>query len=112
MGYLFKNVCFSSVTDAKQAACSGASAVWGSGSSVYTLECATSTFDTTSMTLCRRTDGGACETFAQDYPTFSPCDFEAGTALGIDWMWAAFLLFVVLFAAKRLIAIFSGSDDN
>lgn len=112
MGYLFKNVCFSSVTDAKQAACSGASAVWGSGSSAYSLECTSTTFDTTAMTLCRRTDGGACESFTQDYPAFTACDFEAGTMLGVDWMWAAFLLFVTLFALKRLIAIFSGSDEK
>lgn len=112
MGYLHSNVCFSTLEAAKQAACSGTSDAWGDSSGFHTVVCTTTTFSGSVMDLCKRTDGGACQSFTQDYPDFSSCDFEASTAIGIDWMFAALLLFVALFGLKRLIALFSGSDDK
>lgn len=112
MGYLHANVCFSTLEAAKQAACSGTSGAWGDASGFHTLECTSTTFSGSAMDLCKRTDGGACQSFSQDYPAFPDCDFEASTVLAIDWMMAALLLFVTLFAFKRLIALFSGSDEK
>lgn len=112
MSALFNGVCYPTEQAAKQTACSAASATWGSGSSVYTLECASSSFDGSSMTLCKRQDGGSCISIVQDYPAFPECDYAGGTDLAMDWMYAVLLLFVVLFGLKRLMALFSGEHEK
>lgn len=112
MSKLFNGVCYPTVQAARETACSASSLTWGSGSSVYTLECATSDFDASSMTLCKRTDGSACMTISQDYPAFPDCDYAGGTDLAMDWMYGVLLLFVLLFGFKRLIALFSGEHEK
>lgn len=110
MPSLYHGVCYPSVEAAQAAACSAASLTWGDGSSVHTLECTSSTGPT--MALCKRTDGSACTLVDQPWPTFPECDHAGGTDLALDWMYAALLLFVMLFGLKRLIALFSGTDDK
>lgn len=112
MPSLFNGVCYPTAEAAKAQACSAASLTWGSGSSVHTLECASTSFEGPTMTLCKRTDGGACTLIQQDYPAFPDCDYAGGTDLALDWMYAALLLFVMLFGLKRLIALFSGTDKE
>jgi len=73
MGYLFKDQCLSTVADARDAACSNFDAKIMATANLYTSEC-TSLNTAASMTICKRTNGGACTNVTQPYPVFRPCD--------------------------------------
>lgn len=106
MGFLFQNVCYPSDTLAKQAACSGAGGVWGQNTTVLTTECTNTTFTATTMTMCRRSNGGTCTTFTQPYPAFSSCTFDGGPAYAMDWLYVAMAVLVIVWGGKRLINLF------
>lgn len=112
MGFLHGNVCFPSVEAAKQSACSGASATWGQGSSLYSASCTTTDFSDSDMSVCIRQDGGTCTTFAQAYPPFPECDFSGGTDLALDWLGVTVLLCMTLYGLRHIIALFDGSHEK
>lgn len=112
MPSLYQGVCYPTAEAAKAQACSAASLTWGSGSSINTLECASTSFEGPTMTLCKRTDGSACTLITQDYPTFPDCDHAGGTDLALDWMYAVALLLAMLYGLKRVISLFSGADEK
>ena len=107
-GYLFKGVCYPSAPDARQAACSEFPLTWASGTSVYSLACSPGIdLDAASMSMCRQTDGAACVTSSQAWPTFPDCNFSGTADLVTDWGFLAMSLLVVIWGGKRLAAIFN-----
>ena len=107
-GYLFKGVCFPDALSARQAACSEFPLTWASDTSVYSLSCSpTIDLESSSMSMCRTTDGGPCATTSQPWPTFPDCNFSGSSDLVLDWGFLAMSLLVVIWGGKRLAALFN-----
>ena len=112
MSSLFNGVCYPSVEAAKQASCSAAAHVWGSGASTWSIECASIAFSSNSMSmqLCKRVDGGECSMILQPYPTFSDCNYAGGADMAMDWMYAVLPVLAVLWGLKKLAGLFSANS--
>lgn len=106
MGYLHQGVCYPELPQARREVCGQASQQWQSGSTIYTSSCTSTDFNTDSMTVCRRADGGACNTVAIPYPSFPSCDHSAGADLAYDWGIAAIAILVVIYGGKQLMRLF------
>lgn len=107
-GFLFKGVCYPSLTDARQAACSEFPLTWASGTSVYSLSCSPGLdLEASSMSMCRQTDGGTCATTSQPWPSMPDCNFAASADMVADWGAIGMTVLVVIWAGKRLVEIFN-----
>lgn len=112
MGALFKGVCYPDVLAAKQAACSSMSATWGSGSSVFSLECASSDFSGPTFDVCRRENGGECQMLVYPAPTFSECGFSGGVDFASEWLYLLLPVIVTLWGIKKLIGLFDINRED
>jgi hypothetical protein len=107
MGALYKNVCYPTQEVARAQACSSFDAKVMATTNLYTTECTSTTFTTTTMALCKRTNGGACTTVAQPWPVTPPCDHDGGVTLSYDYFLAVIPALAVIWGLKKLIDLFS-----
>lgn len=111
-GALFNGVCYPDAGAAKQAACSATSATWGSGSSVFTVECASSDFTGPTFDVCRRQDGGACQILVYPAPTLPECGFSGGVDFATEWLYLVLPVIVSLWGIKKLIGLFDTNRED
>lgn len=107
MGALFQNVCYPDQASARQQACAQFDARVMATTNLYTTECTSTTYTAATMSLCKRTNGGACTTVPQPWPVTPPCDYSGGVTLGYDWFLASMAFVIVCWAARKLINLFT-----
>lgn len=106
MGSKFKDVCYPSLSDARGAACSnfgGSSLV---GADLFTAECVTTEYTARAMSICKRMNGGACETITQAWPNTPDCTHDGGVSLSYDYFLAGITLLAIVWGGKKLIQLF------
>lgn len=87
------------------------SAIWGAGQDVYSLECAANGFDGSTMRLCKRLNGGACQIIERPFPEFPECNYSGGYEIAAEWLYLVLPLMVMVFVIRRLISLFSGENE-
>lgn len=107
MGALFQNVCYPTQEVARAQACSTFDAKVMATTNLYTSECTSTVFTGATMNICKRTNGGACTTVTQPWPTMSACDHSGGVSLSYDYFLAALVLLAVIWGSKKLIQLFN-----
>lgn len=107
MGALFNNVCYDTQYQARAQACSGFDSKVMATTNLYTSECTSTTFTAATMSICKRTNGGACTTVAQPWPVTPVCDYNGGVTLAYDWFLASITFLVIVWGGKKLINLFS-----
>jgi hypothetical protein len=105
MGALFNNVCYPSQDIARQNACSQFDLKNSVGENLYTNECSSVTFSEP-MSICKRTNGGACTTITQPWPAMPVCDHDGGVSLSSDYFLAALAFLCIVWGGKKLIQLF------
>lgn len=107
MGYLFKNVCYPTQDAARAQACATFDAKVMATTNLYTSECTSTAFTGATMTVCKRTNGGACTNVSPPWPVTPPCDYEGGVTLAYDYFLAALGFLVVVWGSKKLMELFT-----
>lgn len=106
MGALFKNTCYPSQEEARTQACNSLDVKVMSGGTLFTSECTSSVYTDATMTVCKRTDGGACTNVPQPWPDTPTCDYAGGSTLALDWFYVLITFLIIVYGFKRLIALF------
>lgn len=112
MSALYRGICYPSVEAARQQACSGASSIWGDAGNVITVDCVSTSFAAPTMQLCKRVNGGQCETIIQDYPPFPDCEFSGGVDIALEWMYLVLPIIATLWGIKKLIGLFDTNRED
>lgn len=116
MGFLFSGVCYPDLPTAKQAECTAQSFAWGNNGSttVYTADCTSTAFDAAqvNMTICRRSNGGACTNSTKPYLSYSSCAWDGGTGMTVDYFGALLAFLAIVLVAKRLTSIFWRNHES
>jgi hypothetical protein len=107
MGALFNNVCYPTQDIARQQACATFDAKVMATTNLYTTECTSTTYTATTMTLCKRTNGGTCTNISQPWPVTPACDYDGGVTLAYDWFLASVAFVVICWGGKKLINLFN-----
>jgi hypothetical protein len=105
---LYKGVCYPTVQDARNAACSDHYHVF-SASGALTREWCINSTGSTAMMVQREVNGSSSYSVI-NYPYMPSCNHSGGVDYAAYWMGAALLLFVTLFGIRRLIELFSATD--
>ena len=82
-GALFSNVCYPTQSEARQAACSQYDAKVMATTNLYTSECTSTVYTAATMTICKRTNGGACTNVTPPWPITPVCEVFAPDKFGI-----------------------------
>lgn len=106
MGAKFKDVCYPTQDDARQAACGSFTASVMATTNLYTSECTSTVYNTATMAICKRTDGGACTTVSQPWPVTPACTHDGGVSLSYDYFLAGVTLLAIVWGGKKLIQLF------
>lgn len=106
MGYQFQNVCYPSTAAAKQATCAGQYSIWGNTTTVYSSECTSSDFSLASMTVCKRTNGGACTNVTVPYPPFPSCTWDNPASLSSEYFGAVLAFLAIVWVGSRMYRLF------
>ena len=106
MGALFQNVCYPSQTEARTQACNSFDSKVMATTNLYTSECISTVYTGTTMSICKRTNGGTCTTIAKPWPVTPACDYDGGATLALDWMAAGMAFLVICWGGKKLINLF------
>jgi hypothetical protein len=73
MGQLYQNFCYDTITQAREAACSGFDAKEMAATELYTSECISAATANT-MSIAKRKNGVTFSTVSHPYPVFRACD--------------------------------------
>lgn len=106
MGALFNNVCYPSQDLARQTVCSNFDVKNSVSTNLYTSECTSTVFNGATMSICKRTNGGACTTIAQPWPVTPVCDHDGGVGLSYDYFLASLAFLCIVWGGKKLIQLF------
>lgn len=106
MGALFRNVCYQSQEDARAQACNTFDSKVMVSANLYTSECTSTAYTGATMTICKRTNGGACTNVSQPWPVTPSCDYAGGSTLALDWFYVLVVVLCLVYGIKRLIALF------
>ena len=106
MGTKFKDVCYPTQDDARQASCGSFGASVMSGSDLHTSECSSVSYSAAMMDICKRTNGGVCTTIAQPWPNMPTCSHDGGVSLSYDYFLAGITLLAIVWGGKKLIQLF------
>lgn len=112
MGYLFQNVCYPAPELAKQATCAEQYKVWGNTTTVYSSECTSTVFTGTSMTVCKRTNGGACANVTVPYPSYPSCVWDSPASLSSEYFAAILAFLVIVWVASGMYRMFWKSGNE
>lgn len=107
MGALYQNVCYPTQEAARAQACSTFDAKVMATTNLYTTECTSTAFTGTTMTLCKRTNGGTCTNINQPWPVTPVCDHDGGVSLSYDYFLAVIPALCVIWGLKKLIELFN-----
>jgi len=106
MGYLYRDVCYPKQADARQVACSKFDAKVMVSTNLYTAECTSTVYTGANMSICKRTNGGACTTVSPPWPTMPTCAHDGGVSLSYDYFLAAITVLAAVWGGKKLIQLF------
>lgn len=106
MGALFQNVCYPSPVEARTQACALFDVKNSVGATLYSNECTSSVFTGPTMSICKRTNGGACTTIAQPWPLTPACSHEGGVTLSYDYFLVVLAFLIIVWGGKKLIQLF------
>ncbi len=112
MGALFKNVCYPTQEAARAQACSTFDAKVMATTNLYTSECTSTVFTGTTMTVCKRTNGGACTNVTPPWPVTPACDHDGGVSLSVDYFYGALLTVVIVWGGKQLMNLFNANHNH
>lgn len=106
MGALYRDTCYPTQDQARAQACATFDAKVMQSTVLYTAECTSTVFSGAAMSICKRTNGGACTTVNQPWPVTPACDHDGGVTLSLDYFYAAMAFLVVVWGLKRLLQLF------
>lgn len=106
MGALYRDTCYPTQEAARAQACATFDAKVMATTNLYTTECTSTVFTGATMSLCKRTNGGACTSITQPWPVTPACDHDGGVSLSLDYFYAVLALFVVVWGLKKLLQLF------
>ena len=106
MGALYKNVCYPTQDQARLEHCSQAGTSILVTTNMYTSECTSTVFTGATMSICKRTNGGACTVQTQPWPLTPACAHDGGVSLAYDWFIASIVFLVICWGGKKLIQLF------
>lgn len=112
MGFQFKDVCYPTAEAAKQASCAAQYNIWGNTTTVYSSDCTSTAFTGSSMTVCKRTNGGACTNVTVPYPTFQPCTWDNPASLSSEYFGAVLAFLVIVWVGSRMYRLFWKSGNE
>lgn len=113
MGYLHKGVCYSTIEQARQSACSAVATNWGSGGTYYSAYCGSNDFSVDQLVVMIKPSSGFPTSNISAYPPFPSCNFDGGSDLALSWLYAVLPVIVAIWGLKRLIKIFdTGAKED
>jgi hypothetical protein len=103
LGALFNNVCYPTQDAARASVCSQFDAKVMQSTNLYTSECTSTVVTGATMTICKRTNGGACTNVSPPWPVTPVCEVFAPDQFGIT---PADMSYVYAWGVSAVLALF------
>lgn len=109
---LFNGTCYPDALLAHAERCGSFGQVWGNTTTVYTAECTAVNATTGALTICKRTNGGACTNITQPVAVYPTCIYTGQTSMSLDYFGALLGFLVIVFVASRIKRMFWGQHEG